>query len=89
MSVIKTSVLPVTGMTCSNCARAIDLNVSKLNGVKNARVDFAGEKLILEFDPTMISEKEVIASVHRVLDMVLLRANWNCLSPVFRILLML
>ena len=66
MSVIKTSVLPVTGMTCSNCARAIDLNVAKLPGVKDAHVDFAGEKLILEFDPSMISEKEVIASVHRI-----------------------
>ena len=66
MSEIKSTVLPITGMTCSNCARTIDLNVSKLNGVKEARVDFAGEKLILEFDPFLISEKDIIANVHRI-----------------------
>ena len=66
MSDIKSSVLPVTGMTCSNCARTIDLNVSKLNGVKEARVDFAGEKLVLEFDPLVISEKDIIACVQRI-----------------------
>ncbi|HEX7584442.1 MAG TPA: heavy metal translocating P-type ATPase [Prolixibacteraceae bacterium] len=66
MSVIKSSVLPVTGMTCSNCARAIDLNVNKLPGVKDAHVDFAGEKLVMEFDPALITEKEIISSIHRI-----------------------
>ena len=63
---LRSSVLPVTGMTCSNCARAIDLNVGKLPGVKNAHVDFAGEKLIVEFDPSLISEKEIIACIYRI-----------------------
>jgi len=66
MSELKSSVLPVTGMTCSNCARTIDLNVSKLKGIKEARVDFAGEKLIVEFDPSLISEKDIIACIQRI-----------------------
>ena len=63
---IKTSVLPVTGMTCTNCARAIGLNVNKLSGVKDANIDFASEKLTIEFDPTIISEKDIIACIHRI-----------------------
>jgi len=63
---IKTSVLPVTGMTCINCARAIGLNVNKLSGVKDASIDFASEKLTIEFDPTIISEKDIIACIHRI-----------------------
>ena len=62
----KSSVLPVTGMTCSNCARIIGLNVGKLTGVKNSHVDFAGEKLNVEFDPSSTSEKEIIACIHRI-----------------------
>jgi len=63
---IKTSVLPITGMTCTNCARAIGLNVNKLSGVKDASIDFASEKLTIEFDPTIISEKDIIACIHRI-----------------------
>lgn len=66
MSAPKKSVLPVTGMTCSNCARAIDLNVSKLPGVKEAHVDFAGEKLFVEFDTASITEKEIISRIQQI-----------------------
>jgi Cu+-exporting ATPase len=62
----KTSVLPVTGMTCTNCARAIDQNVNKLSGVKGTHVDFASEKLSVEFDPTIIGEKDIVACIHRI-----------------------
>jgi Cu+-exporting ATPase len=63
---IKTSVLPVTGMSCTNCARGIGLNVGKLPGVKDARVDFASEKIIVEFDRSQTSEKDIIACIKRL-----------------------
>ncbi len=66
MGNIKNLTIPVTGLSCSNCASTIGLNVRKLPGVEDANVDSAGEKLILSFDPAMISEKEIIACVLRI-----------------------
>jgi len=40
----------ITGMTCAACARAIERSVSKVDGVKSASVNFATEKLTVEFD---------------------------------------
>ena len=62
----KSSVLPITGMTCSNCARAISQNVDKLPGVKTSNVDFAGEKLSLKFDPSLTNEKNIIACIRKI-----------------------
>jgi P-type Cu+ transporter len=66
MAFIKTTIMPVTGMTCTNCASSIGSNVNKQTGVKEANVDFANEKLKVTFDQDLISEKEIIASVRRI-----------------------
>ena len=63
---IKTSVLPVTGMTCTNCSRAINLNVSKLSGVQDASIDFASEILTVGFDPSQITERQIIACIQHI-----------------------
>ncbi len=63
---IKTSVLPVTGMTCTNCARAINQNVGKLPGIKEANIDFASEKLTVEFDPSLITERDIITCIQHI-----------------------
>jgi Cu+-exporting ATPase len=44
--------LPVIGMTCANCARAVERTLSgKLEGVAEARVNLAGETVSVTFDP--------------------------------------
>lgn len=63
---IKTSVLPVTGMTCTNCARAINQNVGKLPGIREANIDFASEKLTVEFDPSQITERDIINCIQHI-----------------------
>jgi PAS domain S-box-containing protein len=62
----KSVILPVTGMTCVNCVAAIGVNVSKLSGVEDASIDFAGERLNVTFDPDRINEKEIIACVRKI-----------------------
>jgi len=47
----KKAVIPVKGMTCVNCAAAIQKDISKLAGVMSANVNFANEKAVIEFDP--------------------------------------
>ncbi len=57
--------LNVTGMTCASCARAIEKSVSKVEGVSNASVNFATEKLIVEFDESKASIEKIKEAVER------------------------
>ena len=66
MAEAKQVTLPVTGMTCANCAATIERNVRKLSGVGVANVNFASEKLTVEFDPTLLDEHGIIARVQKV-----------------------
>ena len=66
MSNVKTIIMPVTGLSCSNCAIRVETNVRKLPGVKEANVDFASEKLNITFDPSLLSENEIIAGVRKI-----------------------
>lgn len=63
---IKTTTVPLTGLTCTNCATAISENVRKLPGVTEADIDFANERLAVSFDSTQVSEKDIIAIVRRI-----------------------
>jgi Cu+-exporting ATPase len=48
----KTSVqVPVSGMTCATCAVNIEKGLSETEGIKKANVNFASEKVSIEFDP--------------------------------------
>ncbi len=60
----KKTVIPVKGMTCVNCAAAIQKDISKLSGVKSANVNFANEKAVVEFDPAIIALEKFISSIH-------------------------
>jgi Cu+-exporting ATPase len=56
--------LPVTGMTCANCAMNIERTVKKLNGVSDVRVNFAAEQAAISFDPARLQVKDVIAKIN-------------------------
>jgi Cu+-exporting ATPase len=66
MAEVKQVTLPVTGMTCANCATTIERNVRKLQGVNVANVNLALEKLTVEFDPTLLDERGIITRVQKV-----------------------
>ncbi len=66
MSDVKNITMPVTGMTCANCAATIERNVRKLPGVGVANVNLANEKLTVSFDPTLLDEQGIIARVVRI-----------------------
>ena len=63
--VAKSSVeIPVTGMTCANCAMTIERTLrKKVPGVTNASVNFASERATVEYIPTLTSLDEMIAAV--------------------------
>ena len=55
----------VEGMTCSACANRVERVVKKLEGVDNASVNFATEKLTVEIDKDKIKEDEIKAVVDK------------------------
>src|SRR5512142_1471273 len=50
--------IPIGGMTCTACARAIERAVQRLDGVSSVAVTFATEKAAVHYDPaaTRLSE---------------------------------
>ena len=59
----KKTVIPVKGMTCVNCASAIQKDISKLVGVTSANVNYANEKAVVEFDPAVVGLDRFIATI--------------------------
>jgi len=56
--------LPITGMTCANCAANIERGVKKLKGVADANVNFAAESAAISFDPQQLQLQDVIAKIN-------------------------
>jgi Cu+-exporting ATPase len=62
----KNVTLPVTGMTCANCALNIERNVKKLDGVQGANVNFAAERATVEYDPDQLQVKDLVEKIRDV-----------------------
>ena len=59
----QTITLPVTGMTCANCALNIERGLSKLEGVQSTNVNFAAEHAVIAFDPKKLHVKDVVKNI--------------------------
>ena len=57
--------LPVTGMTCVNCANTIERVLKKTEGVEGAAVNFASERAQVQFDPAQVKPAELIERVRK------------------------
>ena len=57
--------LPITGMTCANCAVTIERGLKKLPSAANVAVNLASERATLEFDPAVVALPDVIARIEK------------------------
>jgi Cu+-exporting ATPase len=62
----KNVTLPITGMSCANCALNIERNLKKLQGVEDASVNFASEQATVSFDPEQIEVDELIRKIEDI-----------------------
>ncbi|MDR3543848.1 MAG: heavy metal translocating P-type ATPase [Desulfosporosinus sp.] len=53
----------VGGMSCANCALAIEKKLRGTPGVQSVSVNFAGETVTVEFDPSVVNMKEIFEQV--------------------------
>ena len=56
-------ILPITGMTCASCSATVEKALNKVDGVRNATVNFATEKATVEYDPSEASLDVLEAAV--------------------------
>ena len=59
MSEYNSKAFPVTEMDCPTCAATIERGLRKLEGVKDARVNFLMKKVIVTYDPNKVSVPEL------------------------------
>ena len=55
--------IKISGMTCAACAQRVQKEVGKLEGVANASVNFATEKLSVEYDSQNVSTPAIKAAI--------------------------
>jgi len=56
--------LPITGMTCAACAARIEKNLRRVEGVRQANVNFANRRATVEYDPTQCSTGVLVDTIH-------------------------
>jgi Cu+-exporting ATPase len=62
---VSTIELPVTGMTCVNCANTIERTLKKTAGVGSAAVNFASERAQVQYDPAQVSPAQMVERVRQ------------------------
>ena len=53
----------VIGMSCAGCAANIQQALSERKGVIEARVNLAASDVIVEYNPTLVSDKDLQATI--------------------------
>ncbi len=65
MALERELLMPVTGMTCANCAATVERTLKKTEGVSDASVNFASERATVHFDPSKVREEQLLERVER------------------------
>ncbi|NPV86349.1 MAG: cadmium-translocating P-type ATPase [Anaerolineae bacterium] len=64
MSAPKLITLPITGMTCANCAATVERNLKKVNGVQACSVNLSSERATIEYEPSEATLDDLISRIH-------------------------
>ena len=54
------------GVTCQVCVNKIEKKVSKLEGVKEANVNFSNERFTVNYDETLVNSEKIIEIVKKL-----------------------
>jgi Cu+-exporting ATPase len=62
----ETVTLPVSGMTCGNCARSVEKKLSSTSGVSRASVNLDAASATVEFDPSRTAVPKLVAAIEQL-----------------------
>ncbi len=57
---------PVVGMSCASCVNKVESMLNKTVGVISANVNFASEKVLIEYDDEKIDTKGLEEAVKKI-----------------------
>jgi copper ion binding protein len=55
--------LPISGMSCASCVSRIEKGLSKIQGVSDAKVNFAAEKATIAYDSSDVGPSDLVQAV--------------------------
>ena len=58
--------LKVKGMHCISCENKVKEAILKMNGVKDAKVEYSTEKATIDFDPIKTDSKNIMNTIKNV-----------------------
>lgn len=61
----KEVVIPIGGMTCASCVKAVERAVKKIDGVKNVQVNLATEKASINYIPSKVKLYEIKDAIEK------------------------
>ena len=62
---MKKAVFKILDMHCTACAMNIDFGLEDLNGVKQARTNYAKSQTEVEYDPDLLNEEKIIEAIKK------------------------
>lgn len=57
---------PIKGMHCASCVRVLEKSLSRLDGVSKVAVNLATEQASVEYDPTKVTDDDLVSAVAQV-----------------------
>jgi Cu+-exporting ATPase len=57
--------LKISGMTCAACARAVERAARKVEGIIEANLNFAAEKLYVKYDENITSVENIVKAIEK------------------------
>ncbi|MDP4281699.1 MAG: heavy metal translocating P-type ATPase [Bacteroidota bacterium] len=63
---MKKEILKVEGMSCTSCASSVQSMLGALDGVVTANVNFANERVTIEYDPEIVTMEEMVKAVEGI-----------------------
>ncbi|NUM79013.1 heavy-metal-associated domain-containing protein, partial [candidate division KSB1 bacterium] len=63
---VQSAVIPVSGMSCDNCADKITETLHELDGVESAEVSFTKSEASVKFNPAVTNEAAIIGAIEKL-----------------------
>lgn len=65
-AVIQTVTFKIDGMTCQSCNNAVNMTLTKLDGVISSEADYNRGEAVVKFDPSRVTIDQMVAAINNL-----------------------